>query len=239
MVPLSTSYGEEHQILITLSSKMDEIIFDGKWTQWNEWKPTSLDTLHGGSIQLRTAHQENFVYIFVDVLSDTILSKGSDKATVCFDTDHDRTQIPKNDDYCFIAILGKEQGYVIQGGSKFVFNNYYEKIEKPDGFIAIGNISDSSDRYSKVPHASYEFRIPTDLIGRSNEYGFYLLVFDADTNKFYSWPENIYINDQFEIPSPNFWGEIISIDNSLPELHFPFLVLLVSFMVIIIGVKKK
>lgn len=49
----------------------------------------------------------------MDVLSDTILSKGSDRATVCFDTNYDRTQIAKNGDYCFIAILGKEQEYVI------------------------------------------------------------------------------------------------------------------------------
>ena len=47
------------QILITKSFTMDEIIFDGKWSFYTEWKKSSLDTINNGDgtvIQLRTAH---------------------------------------------------------------------------------------------------------------------------------------------------------------------------------------
>ncbi len=64
-------------------------------------------TVFDETIILRTAHQDNFIYIFVDVLSDTILDKGADRTTICFDINNDKSTTAKDDDYCFVAILGR------------------------------------------------------------------------------------------------------------------------------------
>src|SRR5690349_1904192 len=84
-------------IPITLSGNMDKVIFDGKWTQLYEWKESTLTTLSyddGTLIQLRTAHQNNFIYVLVDAVSMTHFNKGSDTAMVCFDQNNNKTAIP-------------------------------------------------------------------------------------------------------------------------------------------------
>lgn len=125
---------------------------------------------------MRTAHQDNHIYIFVDVLSDTILDKGADRTTICFDTNNDKSTTAKDDDYCFVAILGREEGFVMQGGSSLALHSNFHGIPSHVDFIVIGNVSNENDHYSNIPHASYEFRIPTDLVGRSNTYGFFSLL---------------------------------------------------------------
>ena len=55
--------------MITISPSMDKVNFDGKWTFFWEWKQTSLNTISyndGTQIQLRTAHQGNFIYVLID-----------------------------------------------------------------------------------------------------------------------------------------------------------------------------
>ena len=91
-------------VLITHSPTMERAIFDGKWTHTTEWKPTSENTLRyddGTQIHLRTAHQDGFVYVFLDLASDMIIDKGADNALICFDGKNDKTDIPGIDDYCF------------------------------------------------------------------------------------------------------------------------------------------
>lgn len=61
---------------------MNKVIFDGIWSHKTEWKRSSLDSLDDGTIIFRTAHQDNFIYIFIDVLSDTIFDKGADRTTI-------------------------------------------------------------------------------------------------------------------------------------------------------------
>ena len=56
-------------IMITISADRDNVIFDGKWTFYREWKNTSLDTINfvdGNAFELRTAHQGNFIYVMID-----------------------------------------------------------------------------------------------------------------------------------------------------------------------------
>ena len=84
-------------ILITISSYLDEIIFDGKWTNTNEWKPSSAHSLRyddGTKIHLRTAHQVGFLYVFLDLATDMVIDKGADNALICFDGRNDQTDIP-------------------------------------------------------------------------------------------------------------------------------------------------
>ena len=108
----------------------------------------------------------------------------------------------------------------MQGGSSLGLDSNFSRIPSHVDFIAIGNVSNENDRYSNIPHVSYEFRIYTELVGRSNTYGFFLVVNDANSNKFLTWSQNVEINNQFNIASPKNWGEVASIDNSLPEFSF-------------------
>jgi len=238
ITPITSVFAED-PIMITKSDKMEQVIFDGIWTHETEWKKSSLNSIRTdqGIIILRTAHQENFVYVFLDVLIDTHLDKGSDKSVICFDTENDKNEFADSNDYCFIAILGENVGSTLQGESSLVANNF-QNIPNVEGFIGIGAVSDENDRYSIIPHASYEFRIPTDLIGRSDNYGFYVGIYDDFINTTYSWPSEIVL-DEFKIPSPKLWGEIISPDKSLPEFDLPFLALVSSLVLILVITRIK
>jgi len=222
--------------MITLSDRMGSIIFDGKWTFFTEWKASSLNSL-GESLKIRSAHYGDYIYIFVDVLTDFSLDKGYDNATICFDYNNTKSSLPDENDYCFVAILDREVGFTLRGGSS-IATNYFEKIPNYPGYIAIGGVSDENDRYNKTPHPSYEFKIPTDLIGRSSTYGFYVETFDAKTSNSMTWPGGIFKQSPLHIPSPDLWGDMISPDKSLPEFPLPYLLLAILFISMIIMSRK-
>ena len=239
LTPITSVFAED-PIMITKSTKMVEVTFDGIWTHGTEWKKSSLNSrvVDGQEIfHMRTAHQGNFVYVFLDVVIDKHLDKGSDKSVICFDTENDKTEFVDSNDYCFTAILGENVGSTLQGESSLVANNF-QNIPNAEGFIGIGAVSDENDRYSIIPHTSYEFRIPTDLIGRSDNYGFYVGIYDDFTKTTYSWPIEIVL-DEFKIPSPKLWGEIISPDKSLPEFEWAIMAMLPAFILVIFITKLK
>jgi len=226
-VLLANAYAED-PILISISSNLDKIIFDGKWTNSDEWKQSSYNRLYfddGTEIHLRIAHQENFIYVQINFASDMIINKGSDSAIVCFDTKNDKTIIPQSDDYCFSTALDRKQSFTYQGNSIPAYNGYFTKIPNDENFVAIGTASDKYDRYNKTPHASYEFKIPLDVLGRSNNYGFYISVFDGYSQTHYSWPYNIQKQSLTSISSPSLWGDLISPDKSLPEFNFSMMII--------------
>lgn len=234
LILLGTNSVYAESVIITKSDFMKNVIFDGKWTYFYEWKRSSLTepTYHDGTnIKLRTAHQDNFIYVFIDNLSDTSIDKGADSATICLDTKDNKSLKPDSDDYCFVAVLDGNS-FVLQGNSLLGANSNFKKIINPPGFIGISSVSDINDRYTDVPHTSYEFKIPTDLVGRSDMYGFYVGVYDFHSNKIYSWPENITVDSILKIPSPNKWGDLVSLDKSLPEFQWPILALVSSLAII-------
>lgn len=236
------AYSDSQQVLITKSGSMDKIIFDGKWSYTEEWKESSDNAFsynNGTEIQLRTAHQDDFIYIFVDDVSNNHFEKGSDEATVCFDMNDKKPTIANSNDYCFMDILGGDNSFILQGGSPLASMDNFKKIENPLGFIGIGAVSDQNDRYSIIPHPSYEFRIPINLIGRSDHYGFYLGVYNTHSNKVYSWPQNVTADSFLIIPSPSKWGDLISPDASLPEFPWPILALVLSVMIITYMTKRS
>lgn len=225
------SYGD---VIVTLSSSMKDIIFDGKWTFTREWKESGLSeisTKHG-MIILRTSHWQNYVYILLDVVFDKTIDEGADRAIVCFDSNNDKTKLPQVDDYCFEAVLGGKRSFAYQGGSPLALNGNFERIPNPEGFIGIGSVSDENDRYSKIPHASYEFRIPIDLIDRKDIYGFYASVYDAHFNEMYHLSSD-QTKSPLKIPSPSTWTNIYSPDKSLPEFEWPLLTLAFSSLLLI------
>ena len=214
-------------VMISKSEKAEEIIFDGKWTFTTEWKPTSLNKISSQTI-IRSTHYENNIYLLIDVLEDESIDLYNDKATVCFDTTNNKSKIPDKDDYCFTSILGSSKGITLQGNLQINEKDQFKEILNHEEFIAIGAVSDENDRYSKTPHASYEFRIPTDIVGRSDNYGFLVYVIDTNQNKPITWPEEIIIEKDY-LPNPSKWGNLISPDKSLPEFHSVMILFTILF----------
>lgn len=227
----------DESIPITYSGAMTDVIFDGRWSFETEWKQSSLNTYaftNDQVIILRSAHQGDFVYLFIDAINDYTLDNNLDSAIVCFDTNNDKTDYPNEDDYCFTAILGDDMGRVYRGD---VAIQNFTQISAPEGFTGVGAISDNNDRYSLIPHTGYEFKIPTEIIGRKQVYGFYFAVYDANSQKYYSYPQNATADTI--IVSPALWGEIYSPDKSLPEFSLPLLLLLPAFSVVLFLTKYK
>ena len=229
-------------ILITYSGTMDNVVFDGKWTDRLEWKQSSWDKLsspNGDTLHIRSAHQGDFIYILLDVVGEESIDHISDRAMVCIDGLNDKTSIAGDDDYCFLAALDGKQGFVYQGGSSLTLNGHFKKIQNSDGFIGLGGKSDQNDKYSQIPHTSYEFKIPLNLFGRSDVYGFYVLVYDASGNQYYSWPVDIVPDSPFDIPSPSNWGNLVSPDKSIPEFDLPILTLVPAIFLVIYFTRMK
>ena len=228
-------------VKITYSPTMERAIFDGKWTNFLEWKNTSWNEMRfeEGLAHLRTAHFENFVYIFIDAVSDESLDFGKDEAIVCFDTKNNKAEIFDMDDYCFSVLLGEDEGMTFQGISEAKNGEILKKIENPQGLVAISGVSDENDPYRKTPHPGFEFRIPTEFIGRSNQYGFYVSIFDYGKNQSFSWPTTLEHQNYPNLHSPNNWGDLISPDNSLPEFEWPLLAILPAFIGILLITKLR
>ena len=130
-----------HVILISLSDTVENVIFDGKWTERSEWKQSSWDIIKSDgidAIHLRSAHQGDFIYILLDVVGDQTLNHVSDRALVCIDGNNDKTKIANENDFCFQTSLESKQGFVYQGGSSLALNGNFEKISNSFGFIGIG-----------------------------------------------------------------------------------------------------
>lgn len=216
----------ESDILIVQSPSMEQIIFDGKWSFKEEWKTSGYDTIQfedGNYFKLRSAHHGNFTYFHINFISDTHEDLFEDKAMICFDGNNDKSKIFDSDDYCF-EIIHNESSHLIKTNSESE-NNFFKK-EYHDKFIGVSSMSDTQDRYSKTPHMTYEFKIPTDVIGRSSIYGFYILLHDDNSNSTYSWPHSLK-QETYEISSPSEWGQLISPDKTLPEFSFSFLLYLI------------
>ena len=220
-------------IPITKSIHMDKVIFDGKWTFMKEWKASTLTSIDtpSGDIHLRTAHMGDFIYVMIDAVADKTANYGQDQAVVCFDAKNDKNTSPDENDYCFLIKLGKQKAVTLVGSET---SGKFEIIENHSELIAVGSLSDENDRYSKIPHSSYEFRIPLDLLQRTDSYGFYVAIFDFAKSTTYTWPLNIDLESESEIPSPDNWGTIYSPDKSLPEYELPFAVLILGVLSVII-----
>ena len=206
---------------------------DGKWTFVSEWKEAAdvqLSYNNGGKLILRIAHDRNYIHVLVDHLGDISPNKGEDKAIICLNGNSKNTK-PEKNDYCFIVTLGRINPVVLQGGSPSIVKSNFKRIFET-GFEGMGGVT-VTDRYSVIPHVTYEFKIPVDLVGRSNEYQFYVAVYESD-NYVLTWPKYITLKNNFVIPPPSNWGTMISPDKSLPEFHFLYFVFFVPLLMIVI-----
>lgn len=231
----NTKIFAEEPLPITLSYDMEKVIFDGKWTSGIEWKRTSLESIKFDEnfvAKLRFGHQEEFVYVMLDVVSDQTLDINSDRAMICFDSDNNKSLVFDKNDLCFSSNLGDEEPLTFQGNSSEMV-----RISNPTGLLGVGGISDEVDIYSKEPHSVFEFRIPTEIIGRFEVYGFFISYYDFNSNRTYTWPNNISLEENRLVPSTKMWGEMISPDKSLPEFELPAILLITSFSSIILIMK--
>ena len=71
------------------------------------------------------------------------------------------------------------------------------------------------------------------MLNCSDNYGFYLFVFDASSNEYCSWPENSTRIISFDFPNFSIWDDIISPDKSLLELNLPMLIFTILILIII------
>jgi hypothetical protein len=227
LLPLPLIHGDSEPIMITISGTMEDVVLDGKWTTQAEWKSSSWNELRSDDsvVQLRTAHQGNFIYVFVDHVADTTTDTVSDKAVICLTNENE-----VGNDFCFVADLRSDDGYVYEIDPENGLQKHSDQVV--EGFVAVGGVSDSNDRYSDMPHTGYEFRISTDLVGRSDSYGFFVSVYDSAKKEFFVWPDVQQGDNELGVAPPDLWGQIISPDKSLPEFDWPLLVLLPSLALV-------
>jgi hypothetical protein len=231
----------EPQIFTTLRGGVDSIVWDGKWTFLQEWKPTSEDILQfndGNELAVKTGHDRENLYVFLDFVTEHQFKKFSDYGIICMVANKTTESSPQKDDYCFLAVLGSHNPLTFHGGGYLALTNYFMRIENDPDLIGVGGVSDEHDRYSTISHASYEFKIPIKVVGRSDMYGFYAAMYDAQTGKTYSWPQNVTNNSFPTVPPPSKWGDLISPDKSLPEYPYPLIMMSLCTITIIFISKR-
>ena len=225
------------QTVTTFRDDGNATIWDGKWSFVQEWKRTSYTDVNG--LALRIGHDYNYLYVLLDAVPQTSFVKDTDYSIVCITASTLVEKYPGQDDYCFQVSLGSRDIITLQGGSALGATHHFTKIQNDPRLIGVGGISDINDRYSTDLHPSYEFRIPIELIGRSDKYHLYTATYDTTNKHITTWPENIDVSKFPNIPSPSQWGDLISPDKSIPEFPWPIITLILSFMsVLIINWKK-
>lgn len=241
------SYAESEQnetiddlIKIGYHENTKNIIFDGDWTFTQEWKPASENKISfedGNKLSVKTAHDGNNIFVVIDFISDTSADRISDKGIVCIDSKYDQSSSMQKDDFCFISLMNSNKSITLQGGTDYSSIGNLQKISNHPDLITVGGLTGKFDRYSTVPHTIYEFKIPIEVFGRSDVYGFFAGAFDSKTGHLYGWPQNVIKEEYPFIPQPNQFGTIISPDKSIPEFNLStllfFLVpLIITFTVI-------
>ena len=214
----TTAYADE-PINVTISNTFDDVIYDGQWSFKQEWKASSLDSFrfNDSDLILRTAHQDGYMYVLIDVLGDVTNDHMADRAIVCFDG-KETSKMADDSDWCYVATRGSKNPHTLNGGSPVHRTSHFHIENNHPDLIAIGGTSGEYDRYLKTPHAAYEFRIPLEQIGFEDDYGFFMQVFDGKTVMAY--PNEHSGQYPQKIPSPERWGMIISPDRSITSEHF-------------------
>ena len=241
LVVMGTQLAYAEQIFTTLRSDADKTIFDGKWTFEQEWKSTSEDIMKFDDdyrLSIKTGHDYENLYVLIDFISDKSIQKFSDMGIVCIYNKMNQNYTA-NDLYCFSIALGSHTPITLQGDYMLAQTGFFKKVQNHPKLIAVGGTSDNHDRYSDIPHATYEFKIPLEIIGKSDTYGFYVAAYDAKTAKKYGWPQNIATDKYPFVPRPEKWGELISPDKSIPEFNWSLLVLILSLTLSIYLTKFK
>jgi hypothetical protein len=206
--------------VVTVAKSKEPVEVDGRWTTMTEWiEAVGLEVTDGEfTAYLRAKHDNVFLYILIDFVSDQGLDNSADVAVVCFDTGKDGGNNPLDDDYCFYRVTraGEFMDGIIQGDGKGwkvlhesrTWDPYEEKFDAAIGYSSMNDLYDSVNK-----HVIYEYRIPIDSYGLKEHMGFYVYVNDAFKNRFIEWPADagakqlkLIVKDV--LPSPDKWGSM-------------------------------
>ncbi|MGH9921918.1 MAG: hypothetical protein ACRD38_04120 [Nitrososphaerales archaeon] len=221
-VPLSLIIPESHE----------SVEIDGIWTSKTEWTDASELKINDKELSayIRAKHNQAYIYVLIDFLSDHGLEASGDFAVVCFDTKNNAGNAPHPDDYCFYRVTrtGDFMDGIIQGnGMDWTVLQEAETWDPYDEkFDAAMSSSHMNDPYDSInTHVIYEFRIPIESYGFNEEMGFYAYVNDAYTREFIEWPASAG-GKQFKfivkdvLPAPDRWGGV-SLTLDKKEIDIP------------------
>lgn len=222
--PLSLMIPESHE----------SVQIDGLWTAKTEWTDASELKIDDKDLSayVRAKHNQAYVYLLIDFLSDHGLEASGDFAVICFDTKNNAGNAPLPDDYCFYRVTrtGDFIDGIIQGnGVEWAVLQEAETWDPYDEkFDAAMSSSHMNDPYDSVnTHVIYEFRIPIESYAFNEEMGFYAYVNDAYTREFIEWPTNAG-GKQFKfvvkdvLPVPDKWGDLsLELDKKETDISKP------------------
>jgi len=215
------SFGENDESIFIQKSQQPAQI-DGKWTSKTEWVDASETKIADEKLTayLRMKHDEIFIYVLIDFISDRGLERSGDFAVVCLDTLNNGGEVPSGDDYCFYRITraGNFLNGIMQGnGMEWVVlqqSRVYDPYGTSESFKGRIRYSHLNNPYDSVnSHVSYEFRIPIVSYGINEMMGFYVYANDGYANDFLQWPADAggkqyraIVKDV--LPSPDKWGSV-------------------------------
>ena len=155
----NTAFADE-PIKITISDTLDDVIFDGEWSFGHEWKASTLDEFrfNDDDLVLRTAHQDDYMYVLINVLGDVTNDHMADRAIVCLDG-KETSEMANESDWCYVATRGSKNGHTLNGGSPSHQTSHFNIQKNHPDFIAIGGTSGKMTDMSKfhMPHMSLRF----------------------------------------------------------------------------------
>jgi len=225
---------EQESISVIIPQSYEGAEIDGLWTTKTEWTDSSELEINDKDLSayVRAKHNQAYVYLLIDFVSDHGLEASGDFAVVCFDTQNNAGNAPLPDDYCFYRVTrtGDFIDGIIQGNGvdwtvlqeADTWDPYDEKF---DAAISSSHMNDPYDSINT--HVIYEFRIPIESYGFNEEMGFYTYVNDAYTKEFIEWPANAG-GKQFKfivkdvLPVPDKWGDLsLKLDKKESDISRP------------------
>ncbi|MGH9910017.1 MAG: hypothetical protein ACRD32_05205 [Nitrososphaerales archaeon] len=184
------SFGKNDNMLIIPNTANPPRI-DGVWSTSTEWTDASETKIveNGMTAYLRAKHDERFVYVLIDFVSDQSLDESGDWAVLCFDTKNGDGKAPLNDDYCFYIATRTNRitSGIMQGNGKGWTGIQDAKLV---GQFAKMSYSHFSMYDNTNMHVSSEFKIPLRSYGLEEKMGFYIYLNNGYHNSVLEWPVN-------------------------------------------------
>lgn len=224
----------EGSLSLIIPESRESVEVDGLWTTKTEWTDSSELKISDEELSayVRAKHNQAYVYLLIDFLSDHGLEASGDFAVVCFDTKNNAGNAPLSDDYCFYRVTrtGDFMDGIIQGNGMDwtvlqeaeTWDPYDEKF---DAAISSSHMNDPYDSVNN--HVIYEFRIPIESYGLNEEMEFYVYVNDAYTKEFIEWPIDAGGKDfklivKDVVPAPDKWGDLsLKLDKQETDISTP------------------
>ncbi len=189
---------------------VNPVIIDGKWTTINEWNDAQEYSMeyniykkykNNGTGYLRIKHDQNYLYILLDIPSHTTPYRAF--SNVYVDPADNGGWKPQPDDYCysfFGAIGGEYEIKFIVKEGKWNFHHFSGITNNEIRSNMAYSSNSTNNPFSEISHAIYEYRIP---LPEKKTMRILVDALDQDHNSYTTWPGKVW-ND-----TPELWGKII------------------------------